>query len=344
MSEAAAAAPAATPTATSDAAPAAPGAAPGAPAKATETKAPESEWTPDSEKQFFELMKKSPYGKLKANGKEEVLDSPEKVRAALLDAARGRGATKVAAEAKQAKAEAAEAKRQAELMARALDGDDEALAALGRERPEARAQREKALAEIPPEVRELIEERNELARQLQEREAATRQEQAKRESERKRAQAEQARTDGLALARKLAEKLTAAGGAEAAEALLPYVVEQWEALLEVGLEAGVDVTEEHVIAAAQRAFEEDTSKRFERLQPKTFLSGALKRLEALPPDDVVAALSPAAAQKWARALARRITSSRTETQPRPASQSSVESKRIEPVAKLPPLSPFRFGR
>jgi hypothetical protein len=343
MSEAAAA-PAATPAATSDVAAAATGAAPGAPTPKLEAKAPELEWTPDAEKQFFELMKRSPYGTLKANGKEEVLDSPEKVRAALLDAARGRGATKVAEEAKRAKAEAAEVKRKAELYERALDGDDEALAALGRERPEVRAQREMALAETPPEVRALIEERNQLAHALQEREAAAKAEQAQREAAKLRAQAEQARTEGLAMARKLAEKLTAAGGAESAEALLPYVIEQWQALLEVGLEAGVDVTEEHVIAAAQRAFEEDTAKRFERLQPKTFLGSALKRLETLPPDEVVGALSPAVAQKWARALAKRITAQRTESQPRPATPPDAQPRRtVEPVARLP-LSPFRFGR
>lgn len=338
MSEAAAAAPAApaAPTTTQPAAPA---------AGATDAKSAQAqaqEWDASAESQLFELIRKSPYGKLKANGREEVLDSPDKLKAALLDAARGRGASKLAEEAKREKAEAAQVKQRAQLLERALEGDAEALRALGRVRPEERQAQEKALAELPPEVRAVIEENEALRQQLEQRLAA--EEQAKAQAEQAKAQAlqRQYRDEGLGMARKLIEKL---GAAETAEGMLPYVLEAWRDLTNVGLEAGQDVGEEHVLTLAQQLFEQDTDKRFDRLAPKTFLGSALRRLEALPPEDVVSSLSEKTARRWAKAIAQRLQGAKAQTAaaPKPAAPASPAARTVETIARQP-LSPFRFGR
>ena len=333
MSEAAAAAapaPAAADT-TQAAAPAAADAK-GAPAKTTA-----QEWDASAESQLFDLMKRSPYGKLKANGKEEVLDGPDKLKSALLDAARGRGASKLAEEAKREKAEAAQVKQRAELLERALEGDADALRQLGRVRPEERQAQEKALAELPPEIRQLIEENNALRQDRERRDQAEAQAKKQQEAEKLTAQQTKYRNEGLAMARSLIEKM---GSAESADAMLPYVLQAWKDLTDISMEDGDEFDEGQVLTAAQRLFEEDTDKRFDRLAPKTFLGSAMKRLAALPPEEALANLDDATATKWAKHLAKRLHGRRNATPAQP-SQAQESRQRNDVVSRLP-LSPMRW--
>jgi hypothetical protein len=328
---AAAAAPAPAAADTTQAAAPAAADAKGAPAKTTA-----QEWDASAESQLFDLMKRSPYGKLKANGKEELLDGPDKLKSALLDAARGRGASKLAEEAKREKAEAAQVRQRAELLERALEGDAEALRQLGRVRPEERQAQEKALAELPPEVRALIEENNALRQEQERRNQAEAQAQRAQETAKSQALQAKYREEGLAMARGLVSKL---GTAESAETMLPYVLQAWKDLTDVGLEAGEDVNEDHVVAMAQRLFEEDTDKRFDRLAPKTFLGSAMKRLAALPPEEALANLDDATATKWAKHLAKRLHGRRNAAPTQPAQPQ--ESRQRNDVVSRMPLSPMR---
>lgn len=338
MSEAAAAAAPAT-----TAAPAPTQAPPAVAAEKTEARPAESKqaaWDAAREAQLLELLKSSPYGKLKANGKEEVLDSPEKLKALLLDAARGKGASKMTEEAKREKAEAAKAKEEAALLRKALQGDAAARKALGIIDPAEAQAKEAALAEVPPEVRAMYEEleavKAENARLAQEREAIQRAEQERREA----AYKEQVRSEALGFAKSLVESL---GTGDEAEALLPYTLRAMHDLGEEGLRMGVDVTPEQVQTLARQLFEADGVGRVEKLSPKSFLGAALKRLEAMPVKEVVAGLSPKMRVAMARELAQLRVAAKT--------KEAAAPKPAEPPSSLPttstlpkPLSPFKWGR
>lgn len=334
MSEtAAAAAPAAAPAAPS-AAPAQASAAP-ADAKAPPT---EAAWDNEQEAQFLKMLSKSPYGKVKANGKEEAIDSADKLKALMLDAQRGKGATKLAEEAKREKAEAAQAKQQADLAMRALKGDAAALRALGITDPAEQQAREQALAEVPPEVRAVIERAEAAEARIAEFEA--REAEAKQAEEQRRTMAvrDQVRTEALGFAKSLVESL---GTGEEAEALLPYTLRAMHDLGAEGLRMGVDVSPEQVQQFARQLFDADGVQRVDRLAPKSFLGAALKRLETMPVKDVVAGLSPKMRVAIAKELAQQRVAAKTQAQPKPA---EAQSERPSTSTMPQPMSPFRFGR
>lgn len=339
MSEAAAApaAPAATPAATTQA------------ATSTQTQPAATEktevgkqaaWDDARESQLLELLKSSPYGKLKANGKEETLDSAEKLKAVLLDATRGRGAKQVVEAANKEKAEAAKAKEEAALLRKALQGDASARKALGIVDPAEQQAREQALAEVPPEVRAVLEQNEALQAQVAEfkaqQEAAQKAEQERRET----AYREQVRTEALGFAKSLVESL---GSGEEAETLLPYTLQAMHDLGEEGLQMGVDVTPEQVQTLARKLYEADGVQRVDKLAPKSFLGAALKRLETMPVKDVVAGLSPKMRVAIAKELAQQRVAAKTQQQaaPRPAPEPSS----LPSTSTLPkPLSPFKWGK
>jgi len=335
VSEAAAAAPAAAPAApTTQAAP-----AQAADAKAPATDASKAAWDDAQESQFLDLLKRSPYGKVKANGKEEVIDSADKVKSLLLDASRGRGASKLAEEAKREKSEAAQAKQQADLAMRALKGDAEARRALGLVDPAEQQAREQALAEVPPEVRAVIEQNEALQAQVAEFKAQQEQAQKAEEERRTTAQREQVRNEALGFAKTLVEQL---GTGDEAEQVLPYILRAWHELTNEGLQAGVDITPEHVLTLSRQMFEQDGVQRVDKLAPKSFLGAALKRLETMPVKDVVAGLSPKMRVAIAKELAQQRVASKTAAQPKPV---ETEGNSRPTTSTMPqPMSPFRFGR
>jgi hypothetical protein len=323
------------------AAPAAPSAAPAqASAAPADAKAPPTEaaWDNEQEAQFLKMLSKSPYGKVKANGKEEAIDSADKLKALMLDAQRGKGATKLAEEAKREKAEAAQAKQQADLAMRALKGDAAALRALGITDPAEQQAREQALAEVPPEVRAVIERAEAAEARIAEFEA--REAEAKQAEEQRRTMAvrDQVRTEALGFAKSLVESL---GTGEEAEALLPYTLRAMHDLGAEGLRMGVDVSPEQVQQFARQLFDADGVQRVDRLAPKSFLGAALKRLETMPVKDVVAGLSPKMRVAIAKELAQQRVAAKTQAQPKPA---EAQSERPSTSTMPQPMSPFRFGR
>lgn len=335
MSEAAAAAPAAAPAAPT----AANATAPAADAKAPAIEAAKAAWDDAQESQFLDLLKRSPYGKVKANGKEETLDSADKVKSLLLDASRGRGASKLAEEAKREKSEAAQAKQQADLAMRALKGDAEARRALGLVDPAEQQAREQALAEVPPEVRAMIEQNEALQAQVAEFKAHQAQAKQAEEERRFEAQKTQVRTEALGFAKSLVETL---GTGDEAEALLPYTLRAMHDLNAEGLQMGRDVSPEQVQQLARQMFEQDGVQRVDRLAPKSFLGAAMKRLETMPVKDVVAGLSPKMRVAIAKELAQQRVASKTAAQPKAAEAQTNDRPTTSTMPQ--PMSPFRFGR
>lgn len=336
MSEAAAAA---APVATAASAPTqAPPAVAAEKAEARPAESKQAAWDAAREAQLLELLKSSPYGRLKANGKEEVLDSPEKLKALLLDAARGKGASKLTEEAKREKSEAAQAKQQADLAMRALKGDAAARKALGLVDPAEEQAKEAALAEIPPEVRAILEENEALRAKMTQAEEQRAQLERAEQERREVAFREQVRTEALGFAKSLVEQL---GTGDEAEVLLPYTLRAMHDLGEEGLRMGVDVTPEQVQTLARQLFEVDGVGRVEKLSPKSFLGAALKRLEAMPVKDVVAGFSSKMRVAIAKELAQQRVAAKTAAQstPKPAEP----NERPTTTALPKPLSPFRFG-
>lgn len=295
------------------------------------------EWTPDAEKQLLGLLKRSPFGKFKANGVEEILDSPDKLKAALLDASRGRGAAKIAAEAKKEIAEAKEAKAKAELLERALNGDADAMAKLGR-RPQAEVdEHQRQLESLPPEVRQLLEAHN----------AAQEENQKLREQIESRAKAEeqrrievhaaQIREQALGFAQEMIEKL---GTDTTPEEILPSILEAWNELTAAGLKMGEDITPEQVLFRANQLWERETSARFKKLGAKSFMGAAIERIQTMPIEDVISALPEGYRRKLARALAVQAKTAADKASVQPAPKQ--EERRAAPVPQSRILSPFRW--
>lgn len=133
---------------------------------------PESDWSDEHEKQFFELAKKAPWAKTKHKGEEKPIDSKESFLEVLNEAQRAKGASKLVEQAKKEREEAAkereEAQRITKLVERARMGDEQARRALFGESPDETAQREAEWNKLTPEMRQLLVERQQMAEQLEE--------------------------------------------------------------------------------------------------------------------------------------------------------------------------------
>lgn len=316
------------------------------PAKAETPADAKPTWGDEDKKQLFDLLKKSPY-KLRHKGEEQALDSEEAFTAALMDAQRGRGASKMVEETKREKAEAekarAEAQRMSQLLEAARRGDVNALAQLGLEPAEARQQREAEEAAIPPEVRAVIDENRRLAAELQRMEAAAQEAQRQQEQELVQKQAAELREVGMGYAKKLVEAIGAdpKHAAEAFEDIRDAMME----LNDLGAEIGVDFTEEQVIAMAKQRREARALKDLSQLRPEKLLSSLKDNLLAAKPADMRAALGDDGFTRLATAMARELKAMRlgpAPTQPQQAPPTQSEERPKQALAGWP-LSPFRFG-
>jgi hypothetical protein len=320
-------------------------AAPKAPAKAEAPAADKPTWGDDDKKQLFDLLKKSPY-KLRHKGEEQALDSEESFTAALMDAQRGRGASKMVEETKREKAEAEKARTEAQRMSQLLEaarrGDVNALSQLGLEPPDVRQQREADEAAIPPEVRAVIDENRRLAAELQRREAAAHEAQQRQEQELVQKQAAELREVGMGYAKKLVEAIGAdpKHAAEAFEDIRDAMME----LNDLGAEIGVDFTEDQVLAMARQRREARALKDLSQLRPERLFSSLKDNLMAAKPADMRAALGDDGFTRFATSVARELKAMRlgpAPTQPQ-QTQPAPEEKPKSAGAGWP-LSPFRFG-
>lgn len=210
----------------------------------------------DHKAKWKETLKDAPW-KLKHKGQEKSLAEldPEEL---VSYAQRGFGASKLVEEANKTRAEADKVLAAKKALA---EGDDdaalEALMELGGKRAvellskaqQRNTQREDALKDVPPEVRQLIEQNEAMSKQLAE---AKRAQQAQ-EQER----ARQAEAEVLKRTRAEAEEI---GGQvlkalnlppEALGHMVPHVARAMREVLEVGQELGVDVGPEQIVERAR---------------------------------------------------------------------------------------------
>lgn len=301
-------------------------------------------WGDEDKKALFELLKKSPY-KLRNKGQETALDSEESFMSALMDAQRGRGASKLVEEAKREKAEAekarTDAQRVAQLLEAARSGDMRALQQLGLEPPDVRAQREEAEKAIPPEVRAVIEENRRLAEELQRRDSEAQEAQQRAQQEAQSKQREAVRTEAMEATKSILEKLQVAP--EHLEGVLPDVIQAMYDLTESGLELGQDYTEEHLLKLVAQRRDATTAKRLGQLKPQTQRSMTAEAWVGAKPSELRAELGDKF-EAFAIGVARELKALRNG----PKATTSAPALRVEdktPAKASPwPLSPFRFNR
>ena len=237
------------------AAPAASAAQPANPAQPAAPK-PEATEEVDHKAKWKESLKDSPW-KIKHKGQEKALAEldPEEL---VSYAQRGYGASKLVEEANRSRAEADKVLAAKKALA---EGDDEAaleaLVELGGkrglellQRAQARnAQREDALKDVPPEVRQLLEQNEALSKQV----AEARRAQERQEQERVRASEAEMLRRTRAEAEEIGGKVLKALNLppEALGHMVPHVARAMREVLELGQELGVDVGPEQIVERAR---------------------------------------------------------------------------------------------
>lgn len=265
--------------------------------KTTEAKTPKTpakpeapSWSEKDDADFVERLKRSPYSKLRVDGKDEVIDSIDAFKRTLLDAQRGKGANRVveqtkkeAAEAKAAKEEAAAIKHAIE---RARKGDKTALRELGLIPDEERIQAEQEWQKLPPEVQEIARTNYELAERLRQVEEEKAAELRQREETAKKQQ----RDETLKRAKELSASVLKDVKAELYDVELPEVLLAMETLKAAGSRLGVDYTPEQLAAYIEQQREASVWERVGRTKPDVALKRLSPILKSLKPGELRAAL------------------------------------------------------
>lgn len=314
-----------------------------APAKPAAEAAPS--WSEKDDAELLERLKRSPYAKIKVNGKEEGIESLEDLKRRNLDAMRGRGANRLVEETKKEAEEAKAAKSRLEqyekLLGAARKGDMRAIRQLGLLQDAERQQQEEALSKLPPEVRAIVEENQTLAQRVREAEEAKLADQRKAEQ----MAAQKAREEVLAKARSYIPELMSEVREEFADVDLPDVLRVLEDLREEGARLGVDYDVSHVKLMVKRLRENGVDMRMQQLQP----AAALKRLGPVMAKMKSEELASALGEQFepiARAMSAAYVSHVKRVKRVKATPPAVHgAKPAQAAAASPPkqpLSPFRF--
>jgi len=261
LSDGAAGAPGAVP-----AAPAA--AAQGAPAQAKPKVVEPQSWGEKDDSDLLERFKRSPYGKLKVNGKEEVIESIEDLKRRNLDAMRGRGANRVVEESKKAAEEGKRASEEAKALKSALDrarrGDTSALRELGLVPDDERQRAEQEFSRLPPEVQDVLRQNLELSEKLTARERAEQERTQQEELTVK----ERRKQEVLQRAKSFLPELMADIREEYADVDLPDVLQVMETLRSEGAKMGVDYDASHVKLMVEQLREGGANGRVKQMKPE----------------------------------------------------------------------------
>lgn len=273
--------------------------------------APSSQWSDADEKAFFELAKRSPF-KARIKGEERGIDSPESLKELLAHAQRGIGASKVVEQARKEMESARQAREEAlahqQLIQRAAEGDFDARKTLGLVSQQELDARESEWREVPPEVRQLYEERNRYAQELEKMRAESleRAEAEKRQAEERTMQ--WARRTAVNATQEVAKLL---GVNESnAERILPHVAGAIADLRAAGLELGSDMTSDVIVERVKERLGDFSSSMFESLSDERALSVILPRLERLDDAGLQKMLGQKLSRRIARAVAREIAGAR----------------------------------
>lgn len=326
------------------------GGAPGAPPAQTQTKptpkppqdtAPA--WSERDDAELIERVKRSPYGKLKVDGKDEAIDSIDAFKRMQLDAQRGKGAKRFVEETKKeveaAKREAAEAKAERELIARARKGDLQARRELGLIPDEERQRTEQEWEALPPEVKALVQQNHEMAQRLKQRE----EQEAQTLKERQEAEKKAARDATLKRASELAPQVLKDVKEELYDVELPEILLAMETLKASGARLGVDYTPEQLAAYIEQQRDAGVWERVGRAKPGAALKRIAPLLKSLKPGELMEHLGddfPVLAKIFSRAWidyhnGRKAKAAQAQQQP------ATTSEAPKPRA---PLSPIRFQR
>jgi len=311
----------------------------GAALKASATQQPS--WTDDDDKAFFELAKKSPY-KARIKGEERGIDSKQSLQDLLNHAQRGIGANKVVEESRKeaaaAKAEREEAAKERALVDRARKGDFEARKALGLVPAEELHKRKSEWESVPPEVRQLYEERNKAHEELQTLRAEKEQREAEVARRREETELGQARRMALDATHGLLDQLGVTE--DNAERYLPHVAGAIADLADYGLELGVDMTPDLIAERVKQRIGGMDEQHFSSLSPKRAVALMESHLAKMDDSALLETVSDKLARRISRAYAQRITGQRKQAAPQQTMQREVERRPELPKV----LSPFRFKR
>lgn len=329
------------------AAPAAPAATgtPNTPVAPPKTAAPKAappkpdapSWGEKDDADFIERLKRSPYGKIRVDGKDEAIDSVDALQRTLRHAQKGHAANRLVEqtkkEAEAAKKEAAETKAERELIQRARQGDVQARRQLGLIPDEERAQAEQEWQQLPPEVQAIARQNMELAERLR----AVEEEKAAELKTREETEKKQHRDNQLARAKELSASVLKDVKAELHDVELPEILLAMETLKASGSRLGVDYTPEQLAAYVEQQREAGVWERVGRTKPDVALKRLAPMLKSLKAGELRGALGedfPALAKLFAGEWLAYHQGKKS----KPAPAASTE----EPQQKREPLSPIRF--
>ena len=250
-------------------------------AKAPEQPKDAPAWSEKDDAELVERFKRSPYGKLRVNGKDEPIDSVDAIKRTLLDAQRGKGANQFVEQTKKEAAEAKklaeEAKAERELIARARKGDQQALRELGLVPDSEREQLRKEWEALSPEQQDLYRRNHELEQREAQRLAKEKQD-AETAAQTKRREATE---KALAEARSHMKEILKDVREELSDVELPEIIGAMRALKEKGAKIGRDYTPEQLALFVSQRREAALHGRYAALKPDAALKLALPHLKSL---------------------------------------------------------------
>ena len=244
--------------------------------------APQDDWSEENDKSLADLLarksKRDPAFRLRHKGEEKSIESLEDLKIAILDAQRGRGASKLVEEAKREREAVAQQKAQLDAIREALasgnpDDVEAAMQALAGERAqdvaklisERARQREEQLSDLSPRERQLLERNQRLEQEMQRRmdeEAQFKQQQLERQQQQ---QLESIRAEAKAQTIDLLKSLNLPE--EKLEVMGPHIVRAMREAAELGQQIGRDIPLEAIKAQANHYAVESTRGVFEGLTP-----------------------------------------------------------------------------
>lgn len=302
---------------------------------------PESTWSDADESELLARLKKSPYGKLKVNGKEVEVDSLKSLH---MSALRGHGANRLVEETNKKEAEWKSKETELTHLKQALEaarrGDRKAAQALGLAADEEREQLQKQWDGMSPEERAVWQENADLRRRIEEREAKDAEELKTRELTEKKAKTEAV----MKSAKALLPKVLAGIREDARDVDLPHVIAALEDIRASGLRLGTDLTDEqvaeHVAAFVSQRQQHGAVSHIERMSPAVAAPHFARIMKSLKPAELEAALGDeyaptlrVFADAWLQYNKRARTKAQTQQQ-RSTTQPAAPTERA-------PLSRFR---
>lgn len=309
-------------------------------------------WGPDDDKAFEALAKKRGL-KVKANGQEMPITSMEGLLKEFEFSSKGRGATKLAEEAKAereaAKSERAEAQRLKLLHEAARKGDYNARVELGLVAPDEAASRDAELAALPPEVRQMLEANAKMEQELAELRAERERQTKEAEESRMTAQKTELRKQATGFLQKVFESAGLDLKDDAAEAR-PFLAATYQAMREfadAGMDIAADTTAELVTRRIMELREESSTRSFGKLKAgkrlelvRPVLEDLATRFSLPQPTAQASELIEAVGPKAARAIARAVAQMQRTSKAVPAKPATPEAPAKEQPKKPEPL---RFG-